>query len=58
MYNDHISYEEARELVKQRRQEAENYALQKRLGFGDPAAARRVFLLVLLLAAAAVSLLI
>ncbi len=50
MYNDHLSPEEARELIKQRMQEAETYGLQKQLGFGDSRATRWVFLLVVILA--------
>ncbi len=57
MYNDHLSQEEAQKLIEQRMQEAETYSRQKQLGFGDPRAARWVFLVVVLLAAAAMGLL-
>lgn len=50
MYNDHVSQEEARVLIKQRLQEAESYGLQKQLGFSDSRAARWVFLLIVILA--------
>ena len=50
MYNDHVSPEEARELIKQRMQEAETYSRQKQLGFGDSPATRWVFLLIVILA--------
>jgi hypothetical protein len=58
MYNDHISPEEAQELIRQRMQEAETYGLQKQLGFSDSRAARWVFLLIILLVAVAVGLLL
>ena len=58
MYNDHISQEEAKELIKERMKEAETYGLQKRLGFGDSSAMRWGFVLILLLAALAVGLLL
>lgn len=51
MYNDHVSQEEARVLIKQRLQEAESYGLQKQLGFSDSRAKRWVFLLIVILAA-------
>ena len=49
MYNDHISPEEARELIRQRMQEAENYGLQQQMGFSDSRATRWIFLLVVIL---------
>ncbi len=58
MYNDHVSPEEARELIKQRMQEAETYGLQKQLGFGDSKSARWLLLLVVLLVAVAAGLLL
>jgi len=58
MYNDHMSPEEAQELIRQRMQEAETYGLQKQLGFSDSRAARWVFLLIVLLVAVAVGLLL
>ena len=58
MYNDHISQEEAKELIKERMQEAETYSLQKQLGFGDSSAARWRFLLILLVVALLVGLLL
>ena len=57
MYNDHVSHEEARELLKQRTQEAEAYSRQKQLGYGDSRRARWVFLLMVLIAALVVVLL-
>jgi hypothetical protein len=54
MYNDHISQEEARELIKERMQEAETYGRQKQLGYGDSRVARWVFLLIVLLVAVSV----
>jgi len=53
MYNDHMSNEEAQELIRQRMQEAETYGQQKQLGFSDSRAARWVFLLVVILAVVA-----
>jgi hypothetical protein len=50
MYNDHVSHEEARELIKQRAQEAESYSRQKQLGYGDSRAARWFFLLTVIIA--------
>ncbi len=58
MYNDHVSPEEARELIKQRMQEAETYGLQKQLGFGDSRATRWVFVLVVILAVVVAGLLL
>jgi hypothetical protein len=58
MYNDHISQEEAKELIKQHLQEAENYSHQKQLGYGDSRASRWVFLLVVIIAVVAVGLLL
>ena len=57
MFNDHLSTEEAKELIKERIQEVENYSLQKRLGYGDYAAARWIFALVIIIAAVAAVLL-
>jgi len=50
MYNDHISQEEAKEILKQRSQEAETYSRQKQLGYGDSRSARWVLLLIVLIA--------
>ena len=58
MYNDHVSPEEARELIRQRMQEAETYGLQKQLGFSDSRATRWVFLLIVILAVVVASLLL
>lgn len=58
MYNDHVSPEEARELIKQRMQEAEIYSQQKQLGFSDSRATRWVFLLIVILVAVVTSLLL
>ena len=49
MYNDHLTPEEARELIRQRMQEAETYGVQKQLGFSDSRATRWIFLLVVIL---------
>lgn len=58
MFNDHLSREEAKELIKQRIHEVEIYSLQKRLGFGDSGAARWIFgLIITLMAVLAVGLL-
>ena len=57
MYNDHVSHEEAQELINQRMKEAETYSLQKQLGFGDTRSARWIFLLIVLIVAVVVSLL-
>ncbi len=51
MFNDHLSREEAKELIKERMKEVETYSLQKRLGFGDSRAARWIFALVITLMA-------
>ncbi len=58
MYNDHMSNEEARELIRQRIQEAESYGRQKQLGFRESQAARWVFLLIAILAVVAVGVLL
>jgi hypothetical protein len=58
MYNDHISHEEANELIRQRAEEAESYSRQKQLGFGDTPVARWAFVLAVILAATAVGLLL
>lgn len=50
MYNDHVSHEEAQELIKQRMKEAETYGHQKQLGFVDSRATRWGFLLIVILA--------
>jgi hypothetical protein len=58
MYNDHVSPEEARELIKQRMKEAEIYGQQKQLGFSDSQATRWAFLLIVILVAVMTSLLL
>ena len=58
MYNDHLTPEEARELIRQRMQEAETYGVQKQLGFSDSQAARWVFLLIVILAVVVAGLLL
>ena len=58
MYNDHVSHEEAREIIKQRTKEAESYGLQKQLGFSDSGTARWVFLLIVVITATVVGLLL
>jgi len=58
MFNDHLSNEEAKELIKQRSKEAETYSLQKRLGYGDSGAARWIFVLVIVMVAVAIGLLL
>ena len=57
MFNDHLANEEAKERIKQRMQEAETYSLQKRLGYGDSAVTRWIFVLILVMAVVAVGLL-
>jgi hypothetical protein len=57
MFNDHLSSEEAKELIRERIKEVESYSSQKQLGFGDQRKGLWIFLLVILLAAGAVSLL-
>jgi hypothetical protein len=57
MFNDHLSSEEAKELIRERIKEVENYSIQKQLGFGDQGKGLWICLLVVLLAAGAVSLL-
>ena len=58
MYNDHISLEEAQKLIEERTKEAENYSLQKQLGFSDSRISRWVFLLLVLIAAVGIGLLL
>jgi hypothetical protein len=58
MYNDHLSQEEANELIKQRRKEAETYSQQKQLGFSDSRAARWVLLLIIVIVAVVFGLLL
>jgi len=57
MYNDHVSHEEAKELIKQRAQEAESYSKQKQLGFGDSQTARWVFLIIVIMTVIAIGVL-
>ena len=57
MYNDHISHEEAKELIKQRAQEAESYSQQKQLGFGDSWTVRWVLLIIVIMAVIAIGVL-
>jgi len=57
MFNNHLFDEEAKVLIKQRMKEAETYSLQKGLGYGDPRAARWIFVLIILTAAVALGLL-
>ena len=58
MYNDHLSQEEANELIRQRMKEAETYGLQKQLGFSDSRAARWVLLLIIVMVAVVFGLLL
>jgi hypothetical protein len=58
MYNDHLSQEEANELIRQRMKEAETYGLQKQLGFSDSRAARWVLLLIIVIVAVVFGLLL
>lgn len=58
MFNDHLTNEEAKERIKERMREAETYSMQKRLGYGDFAAARWMFALVVILAAVVIGLLL
>ena len=58
MYNDHVSHEEAQELINQRMKEAESYSRQKQLGFGDTWSARWIFLLIVIITATVVGLLL
>jgi hypothetical protein len=53
MFNNYLAEEEA----KRRAQEAETYSLHKRLGYGDPRAARWVLALILLMTAMVLGLL-
>lgn len=46
MFNDRLSSEVAEERIKDRRQEAETYSLQKRLGYGDYGIAKWLFVIV------------
>jgi len=50
MYNDHVSHEEANELIRQRIEEAEIYSRQKQLGFGDSRISRWILVLIVILA--------
>ena len=50
MFNDRLSNEAARERIEQRTQEAETYALHKRLGFSDHKITRWILAFVLLAA--------
>jgi hypothetical protein len=58
MFNDRLSSEVANERIKERMHEAETYSLQKRLGYGDYATAKWVFVLVLVVAVVAAALLL
>ena len=57
MFNDHLSSEEAKELIRERIKEVETYSIQRQLGFGDQRKGLWIILLIILLAAGAVSLL-
>ena len=50
MFNSNLPDEEAKEYIKQRSREVENYVLQKQLGYGENRAARWIFVLVLVIA--------
>jgi hypothetical protein len=48
MFNSNLSDEEAKQYIKQRSQEVENYVWQKQLGYGENRSARWIFILVIL----------
>jgi hypothetical protein len=50
MFNSNLPDEEAKEYIKLRSREVENYVLQKQLGYGENGAARWIFVLVLVVA--------
>ena len=58
MFNDRLTDEEARARVRERMREAETYSVQKRLGYGDYAAARWMFALLIIIAAVTIGLLL
>jgi len=49
MFNNYLANEEAKQEIERRAQEAETCSLHKRLGYGDPRAARWVLALILLM---------
>jgi len=57
MFNNFLADEVAKREIERRAQEAETYSLHKRLGYGDPKAARWVLALILLMTAVALGLL-
>jgi hypothetical protein len=57
MFNNFLADEVAKREIERRAQEAETYSLHKRLGYGDPKAARWVLALILLMIALALGLL-
>ena len=57
MYNEHLSIEDAKERMKERMQDVENYRLYKRLGYSDSGNGKWVFISVVLVIIIAVVLL-
>jgi hypothetical protein len=57
MFNNFLADEVAKREIERRAQEAETCSLHKRLGYGDPRAARWVLALILLIIALALGLL-
>jgi hypothetical protein len=56
MFNNYLASEEAKQEIERRAQEAETCSLHKRLGYGDPRAARWVLALILLMTVVALGL--
>jgi hypothetical protein len=56
MFNNYLANEEAKQEIERRAQEAETCSLHKRLGYGDPRAARWVLALILLMTVVALGL--
>ena len=57
MYNEHLSIEDAKERMKERMQDAENYRLYNRLGYSDSGNGKWVFISIVLVIITAVVLL-
>ena len=58
MFNDRLTNEVAKERIHDRMQEAENYGLQQRLGYGEYGMAKWILVLGIVVALVAVGLLL
>jgi hypothetical protein len=57
MFHHYLVDEEAKQEIDRRAKDAETYSLHKRLGYGDPRAARWILALLLLITAVMLGLL-